>query len=99
MTDMIRGPSALLAATKTQKAPTPSSAGRKMVSSFQQMFDEVNRDKLHADKMVTEMVAGRNKDIVGTVIAMEKSSVSTQMLLAVRNKVVSAYEEIMRMPV
>jgi flagellar hook-basal body complex protein FliE len=99
MIDMVRGPSALLQQTKIQNEPTPRSAGKKIATSFQQMFDEVNRDKLHADKMVTEMVAGRNKDIAGTVIAMEKADVSTRMLMAVRNKIVNAYEEIMRMPV
>jgi len=78
---------------------TPGSAGKKIVSSFQKMFDEVNKDHLKADKMVTEMVAGKNKDVAGTMIAMEKADVSARMLMAVRNKIVNAYEEIMRMPV
>jgi len=99
MIDAIRGQAALLPHSKVQDESTPRSAGKKIVSSFQQMFDEVNRDQLKANQMVTEMVAGRNKDIAGTVIAMEKAEVSTRMLMAVRNKVINAYEEIMRMPV
>ncbi len=84
---------------QTQGTPTPDSAGKKIVSSFQEMFDEVNTKHLKAEKMVTEMVAGKNKDISGTMIAMEKADVSGRMLMAVRNKIVNAYEEIMRMPV
>lgn len=81
-----------------QEAPAES-AGKKIVSSFSQMFDEANAQHLKADEMVTDMVAGKNKDIAGTMIMMEKADVSTRMLMAVRNKIVTAYEEIMRMPV
>ncbi|NQU65758.1 MAG: flagellar hook-basal body complex protein FliE [SAR324 cluster bacterium] len=81
------------------EAVPSQSAGKQIVSSFQKMFDEVNVEHLKADKMVTEMVAGKNKDISGTMIAMEKADVSSRMLMAVRNKIVNAYEEIMRMPV
>ncbi|MFH2132348.1 MAG: flagellar hook-basal body complex protein FliE [bacterium] len=84
---------------QVQDKPTPESAGKKIVSSFQKMFDEVNNQNLKAEKMVTDMAAGKNKDIAGTMIAMEKADVSTRLLMTVRNKVVNAYEEIMRMPV
>ena len=82
-----------------QDNSTPTSAGKKIVSSFQKMFDEVNTEHLKAEKMVTEMVAGKNKDISGTMIAMEKADVSLRLLMAVRNKLVSAYEEMMRMQI
>jgi flagellar hook-basal body complex protein FliE len=85
--------------TQAQDTSTPHSAGKKIVSSFQKMFDEVNTEHLKAEKMVNEMVAGKNKDVSGTMIAMEKADVSGRLLMAVRNKIVNAYEEIMRMPV
>ena len=49
--------------------------------------------------MVTEMAAGRNKDIPGTMIAMEKAETSLKMLMSLRNKAVSAYQEVMRMQI
>ncbi len=85
--------------SQQQDSSTPQSACRKIFSSFSQMFDEANSQHLKAEKMMTEMVTGKNKDIAGTMIMMEKADVSGRMLMAVRNKVVSAYEEIMRMPV
>jgi flagellar hook-basal body complex protein FliE len=33
------------------------------------------------------------------MIAMEKASISFELMVQVRNKIVSAYQEIMRMPV
>lgn len=80
-------------------ATPPGSAGKEIVSNFERMFDRVNREQLAADKKISEMVAGRNKDIPKTMLSMEKADVSLRLLMAVRNKLVSAYEEIMRMQV
>ena len=77
----------------------PKSAAKGIVSNFEKMFDAVNQDQHAADKAVSEMVAGKNKDIPKTLIAMEKADISQRLLMAVRNKIVSAYEEIMRMQV
>ena len=40
-----------------------------------------------------------NKDIHGTMLALEKADLSMRLMLQVRNKLVSAYEEVMRMQV
>lgn len=81
------------------KTGTASSAAKQITSSFQKMFDEVNTDQVTAEKKVADMMTTKNKDISGTIIAMEKADVSLRMLMAVRNKIVSAYQEVMRMQV
>ena len=78
--------------------PTASTA-QKITSSFGEMFDQVNQDQLDADQNISEMVAGRNKDIAGTMVSMEKAETSLKMLMAVRSKMISAYEEMMRMQI
>ncbi len=78
------------------KGPTEATA-TKMANSFGEMFDAVNKEQLQADHMISEMVAGRNKDIPGTMVSMEKAETSLKMLMAVRSKMVAAYEEVMRM--
>ena len=40
-----------------------------------------------------------DKDIHGTMIALEKADISMRLMLQIRNKLVSAYEEVMRMQV
>lgn len=82
-----------------QNAGTPKSAAKSIASSFEKMIDAVNHDQKKAEKMVNEMVAGKNKDIPSTMIAMEKADVSLRLLMSVRNKVVAAYEEMMRMQI
>lgn len=78
---------------------TPKSAGQEIASKFQDVFNDVNQKSMEANTKVAEMVAGKSKDIPGAIIAMERSSISMQMFTAVRNKVVSAYEEVMRMQI
>ena len=95
---MIRNISQNFTSQITQKANGPiESAATKMATSFGEMFDAVNKDQLDADHKISEMVAGRNKDIPGTMVSMEKAETSLKMLMAVRSKMVAAYEEVMRM--
>ena len=75
------------------------SAGQEISQTFGKIFDEVNQAQLDADAKIAELTTGKNKDIHGTMIAMEKASVSFRMLMAVREKMVSSYQEIMRMQV
>ena len=50
-----------------------------------------------AENAASKLVTGENKDIHGTMIAMQKASISMSLMLEVRNKIISAYEEIKRM--
>ena len=50
-----------------------------------------------ADRSVVELLQGK-ADIHGTMIALQKADISMKLLLSIRNKVVEAYKEIMRMP-
>jgi len=86
-----------VASPRAAAAAAPERAG------FQDMlktaFNEVNHQIQDADRMVQDMATAKQKDIHGTMIALEKADVSFQLLMQVRNKVVSAYETIMRMQV
>jgi len=76
-----------------------NSASKNIVGNFKDMFDEVNKNQMEADTKISQMATGRNTDIPGTMISMEKAETSMKLLMAVRNKVVSTYEEMMRMQV
>jgi flagellar hook-basal body complex protein FliE len=63
------------------------------------LFQEANQSQIVADQKLQEVAAGRNKDLHGAVLAMEKADVNFRLLTQVRNKVIEAYREIMRMQV
>lgn len=50
-----------------------------------------------AEKAVKALVSGG--DVTQAIIAMEKADMSFQLMVEVRNKLLNAYEEIMRMQV
>lgn len=62
-------------------------------------LNKVNTMQQDAGKMVTDMVMGREQDITKVMTAMEKASVAFDTLMAVRNKLVESYQEILRMRV
>ena len=79
----------------SKPASTRSSFGEFM----QQSIDEVNQLQNQADDAVQELSTGKNKDIHGTLIALEKADISFQLLMQIRNKIIAAYQEIMRMQI
>jgi flagellar hook-basal body complex protein FliE len=69
------------------------------VPSFKDVLAEVQRLQNGADPTIKQLVAGEIKDVTEAMVAVEKADVSFQTMMAVRNKAVPAYEEIMRMQV
>jgi flagellar hook-basal body complex protein FliE len=73
--------------------PDPLSDFKKALG---QSIEELNRLSDEAEQKVQGMVMGET-DIHEAMIAMEKVGISLKLMIQVRNKVIAAYEEIMRM--
>jgi len=50
-----------------------------------------------AESEVADVLAGNGSDVHSAMIAVERADLSFQLMMQVRNKIVSAYEEISRM--
>ncbi len=61
-----------------------------------QSTGEVNRQLAKADQSIQEMALGK-MDIHDAMIDVEKASISFRLMMQVRNKILAAYDEIMRM--
>jgi flagellar hook-basal body complex protein FliE len=61
-------------------------------------LDSVSSAGKKADSQAQQAVAGKS-DLVDVVTAVSESEAALQTLVAVRDKVISAYEEIMKMPI
>lgn len=83
-------------------APTPKAgnAGQGSFAGFlQEAVAQTGQLQHEADALTEQVAKGRSGDLAATMIAVEKAQISFQLMLQVRNKVVEAYQEIMRMPV
>ncbi len=59
----------------------------------------VNELQQQSDQEIQKLMTGESQDLHTTVIAMQKADLSFQMMMQVRNKIVQAYQEIMRMQI
>ena len=74
--------------------------GGGFAAALKSSIAEVNKMQQTADAAVTALATGDNKvSMHETMIAMEQADVSFRMMMQVRNKIVEAYQEILRMQV
>ena len=88
-------------------APAPSVArpvaraesGDAFVEALGRALEHVNRLQLDAQASATRLAAGREVDMAAALLSVEKANISFQFAVQVRNKLLEAYQEIMRLPV
>jgi len=81
----------------------PAAAGSGSGASFQNVFEKavagVQDLQQNADQGIERFLAGEGEELHTVVMASQKAELAFELFLQVRNKVVSAYQEIMRMQI
>jgi flagellar hook-basal body complex protein FliE len=94
MTDLrIGGLSENTFQNKASVKPKPKESFGNVINNAIQKVGNLENE---ADGSIVELVQGK-ADIHETMVALQKSDISMRMFLAVRNKAIEAYREIMRM--
>lgn len=65
---------------------------------MKEFMSEVNDMKLDVDKKIEDFAAGKIKDLHQMTLAMEKADVAFKLMMEIRNKLLKAYKELIRMP-
>lgn len=65
-------------------------------SILQSSLDRVGRLQAEADQSLEDLTTGRQTDIHSTMIDMEKAGIAFELALQIRNKLLNAYETLMR---
>jgi len=76
-----------------------SGSGATFSDILKDSLEKVNLYQAQADASIKELVAGRNKNIHETMLTIERADTSLKLMMQVRNKILDAYREIMRMQV
>lgn len=66
---------------------------------FQKAVNTVESFRADADRSVEAFLSGENTDVHAPIIAAQKADLTFELFMQVRNKVISAYQEVMRMQV
>ena len=62
-------------------------------------INDVNNNQVQSDVLTQKLVLGEDVELHDVMIAAQKATISLNATMEVRNKVVEAYQEIIRMPV
>ncbi|EZP78035.1 flagellar hook-basal body protein FliE [Parageobacillus genomosp. 1] len=81
------------------KQTKPIEAQKQFSAFLKEALNKVNEEQVQADRLTEKLVKGENVDLHQVMIASQKASISLQLTLEIRNKVVEAYQEMMRMQI
>ena len=82
------------AASATGGAPSSG-----FMNTLQQAISKANDIQLGADQATEALMTGQSQNVHQTMVALQEADVSFQLMMQIRNKLVSAYEEIQRMQI
>jgi len=83
------------AAAKAQ----PQQAVNQLGETFSKALDSLSDTQNSSDALIQKLAAGENVDLHQVMIASEEASISMQVALAMRDKLVQAYQDVMRMSI
>jgi flagellar hook-basal body complex protein FliE len=78
---------------------TTSAGGSDFASVLASSLDNLQATQSNADSLATQAATGNLQDVHDYMIASNEASLATQMTVTIKNQAVSAFNEIMRMPV
>jgi flagellar hook-basal body complex protein FliE len=96
---MVIPPIAPLTPLAAPAAAAPAADGAGFGQAFSQGLEKLQELHRTSDSMSVQAVTGQLADIHDYTIAANEAAVATQLTVAVRNKAVEAFTEIMRMQV
>ncbi|RME15109.1 MAG: flagellar hook-basal body complex protein FliE [Bdellovibrio sp.] len=68
-------------------------------ATLKSAIEKVNALQVDADKKAEDLAVGKAKSIHEVMIAAEKADIAFKLMVQVRNKLLDAYQEIMKMQV
>ena len=75
------------------------SAAKSFADTLTEAVEKVNEISQEANVQMQKLATGETKNVAEVMIAAEKSSVAFKLLTQVRNKIIDAYQEVMKMQV
>ncbi|MCW2921947.1 MAG: hypothetical protein JWL76_1821 [Thermoleophilia bacterium] len=78
-------------------APVEGGNAASFASVLKSKLTDLNAQQADAGKASEDMATGRVDDVAQTMLRIEQANVSLQMATQVRNKVLEAYQEVLRM--
>ena len=85
--------------TQNSSSPKPSAGVEQVGKSFQESLDALTNQESQSDNLLVQMATGEDVDIHQAVIAAEETDINFRVAMAIRDRLVDAYKEVMAMNV
>ena len=82
-----------------KSVPLPGENNKSFDNVLKKFVTDVNSLQVQADELQNKLATDEVTDVHDVMIAVEKANISMELMLELRNKIIEAYQEIMRMPV
>lgn len=85
---------------KTAVGGASASAGNiSFADTLKNAIDKVNDLQVASDKAIQNLATGRTDNVADVMIASERADIALKLMVQVRNKIIDAYQEVMKMQV
>ncbi len=99
ITRLVPGIAEQVGQSQPQAAVNPSGSGEKFTDMLSSLVNSVNDAQASAAQAQQAMMNGDAVELHQVMIKAEEAGLSMDFLLEIRNKLVNAYNEVMRMPI
>ncbi|MGE4543834.1 MAG: flagellar hook-basal body complex protein FliE [Pedobacter sp.] len=92
-------PQTVAAVAKTDAGTQTQKSGSSFGDMLSGAIEAVNKTQIQADQAIEKLQTGESRNIHEVMISMEKAGISMRLMVQMRNKVLEAYQEVMRMQI
>lgn len=89
-------PTTLPSILPTSSAPSPAAPFAQIVD---QLIGQANVNQIQANQAVSDLATGRLENIHDVTLAVAKADLSFRLVLEIRNRLIEAFQEVMRMQI
>jgi flagellar hook-basal body complex protein FliE len=88
-----------LAPIQFDNQPTTQNAKVDFGALLKGLVDQVNNQQQYSSSMKEAYQLGKERDLAQVMLASQKADIAFNAMTQIRNRLVDAYQEIMRMPI
>ena len=83
----------------TQSGVSNVESQKSFADTLKDAVSQVNELQKTSDKAMQNLASGRSENIAEVMITAERADIALKLMMQVRNKIVEAYQEVMKMQV
>jgi flagellar hook-basal body complex protein FliE len=77
----------------------PSTQADQLAGGFKQILDSLSQSQADSDQLIQKLAVGEDVNIDQLMVAMEQTDINFRIAIAVKERLIDAYREVMRIQV